>query len=659
MRLPDGKTALLYSVFEGVSNAVHAIEERFGLADAPKNGAVTVTIQNGADKMVGLVSIIDNGVGLNSRHRASFETCDTTEKKDLGGRGVGRLVWFKVFDDVEVQSTYETGGQKETVTFRFDPFQDDSLVGLALSENGPPNVGTRITLSFSETVSDFKLTPAALARALAHHFFPYFIAGSMPVLNLRFGKRIVNVNEYLQARMSVEHSEKVDLSEKGLGTIDITHVYVEPSLARGLSNSILLTAQGRVVESVEIEKKFALRGLENRKAYACVVHGGFLDERVDQERTSFKAREADIDAIKDAALAASGRFLDAHIKRIFKIQKRHVISILEEHPQLAISVEDVDTYVSRLSPGMSDEDIGKSLFTLLYREEKKVSEAIAALGGSEDYPVSQDQVDAIVNKVNQSAQRRLAEYTVKRHQIIQVAKSLLRYADQDKKAYAWEKIVHEVICPMGKILSSQDYKDHNLWLVDDLLSYYQFFSSDKALANLGIEDGKAEPDLLFFNPFGFRREGTNDPVVIVEFKRPGDEHLSSDPVDQVLGYVEKLQTKTVRDPEGEVITDINDRTPFECIIICDLTEGARKKLNRSLAQNPTPDGLGYYGFSKEHNASIRVLSYRKVFRDAELRHRAFFDQLGLLPEEVRKSLAASAAAMPISEGDQARQVAAE
>ena len=68
----------------------------------------------------------------------------------------------------------------------------------------------------------------------------------------------------------------------------------------------------------------------------------------------------------------------------------------------------------------------------------------------------------------------------------------------------------------------------------------------------------------------------------------------------------------------------------------------RKKFARSLAQNPTPDGNGYYGFSKEHNASIRVLSYRKVFRDAELRHRAFFDQLGLLPEEVRRSLASAA-----------------
>ncbi|MCA1400691.1 hypothetical protein [Bradyrhizobium sp. BRP56] len=123
--------------------------------------------------------------------------------------------------------------------------------------------------------------------------------------------------------------------------------------------------------------------------------------------------------------------------------------------------------------------------------------------------------------------------------------------------------------------------------------------------------------------------------------RSGDEALSSDPVDQVLEYIEKLRSHTVRDVEGEVISDISDHTPFECIVVCDLSVGARKKFQRSVAQHPTPDGLGYYGFSPNHKASIRVLSYGKVFRDAELRNQSFFSKLGLLPEEVRKALSAA------------------
>ena len=246
-----------------------------------------------------------------------------------------------------------------------------------------------------------------------------------------------------------------------------------------------------------------------------------------------------------------------------------------------------------------------------------------------------------MQKVSEDAKLRLAEYTIKRHQIIQIARSMLKYVDKDDQTYELEKTVHDFICPMGKMLSSKQYADHNLWLIDDLLSYYQFFASDKAMSAIGVDGERKEPDLLFFNPFGFRREGTNDPVVIIEFKRPGDERLTSDPIDQVLGYIEKLREKTVKDSDGEVVSEITTTTPFECIVVCDLTEGAKSKLRRGVAQNPTPDGLGFYGFSPAHNATIRVISYRKLFRDAEMRHQAFFQHLGLLPQEVSQAIARS------------------
>ncbi len=141
---------------------------------------------------------------------------------------------------------------------------------------------------------------------------------------------------------------------------------------------------------------------------------------------------------------------------------------------------------------------------------------------------------------------------------------------------------------------------------------------------------KKEPDIIFFNnPLGFRREGASDPVVIVEFKRPGDEKPSQDPVGQVLGYIEELRGSAVRDIEGGVISDIDEPTPFECIIVCELTETTRKQFSRSIAQNPTPDGEGYYGYSKPHNAYVRAMSFRKMLRDAERRNQAFFDALDL------------------------------
>ncbi|OUI97842.1 hypothetical protein HK20_08980 [Acetobacter sp. DsW_54] len=651
MRLPDGRTALLYAVYEAVMNGIQAIEERLAETSDGPPGAISVKVSKNSDSAIEDVVIHDNGIGLNERHLESFNICDTMEKAQIGGRGVGRLVWLKAFKRIDVRSTYRLDGCNHSLSFRFRPELDDSREDLTRLASQDTTQGTTISLLDAKE-EDKKLSMALLARSLCHHFFPFFIAGSMPQLIVRMGKREVNVGQYLSTRLSVERSEDVHVSD-AIGLVNITHVYVDPKIARELSNSILLTAQGRVVQSIEIEKKFALKGLENKKAYACVIRGAFLDERVDQERTSFKAREDEIEAIKDAALASAESFLSFHIEGIRTEQKRLVVNLLEEHPQLAISVDNVDAYVAELSPSMSDEDIAKTLFTLLYRHEKKVRAQIRRMEHDEPEPRpgADTAVEMLLQKVSDDAKLRLAEYTIKRHQIIQIARSMLKYSDPKKRSYELERSIHEFICPMGKMLSSKNYSEHNLWLIDDLLSYYQFFASDKTLSSLGIKGENKEPDLLFLNPFGFRREGTNDPVVIIEFKRPGDETLSSDPIDQVLGYIEKLRGKTVRDIDGEIMNEIGQTTPFECIVICDLSEGAKSKLRRSVAQHPTPDGLGFYGFSPNHNASIRVISYKKLFRDAELRNKSFFDHLGLLPEDVNRSISASLSRNPIDIDD--------
>lgn len=647
LRLPDGRTALLYSIFEAVMNGIQAIEERFP-GNSATQGSITIDVDK-ASKVVRQIIVSDNGIGLNKRHFDSFNVCDTMTKANIGGRGVGRLVWLKAFRKVNVDSIYHEGDKAHRLSFTFRPALEDSRADLKLKPPVQANrhpTGTAITLS-QLTDADAEITPVYLARSLCHHFFPIFIAGNMPQLSIRIGAREIDIIEYLQSRMEVTESEDININDT-IGEINITHVYVDSKIAKQLSNSILLTAQGRVVESIEVEKKFALRELDNDKAYACVVRSQFLDDAVDQERTSFKVRHEDIEAIKDTALAAAERFLHTHIARIRTTQKRLVIDLLEEHPQLAISVDNVTEYVNDLSPSMSDEDIAKTLFTLLYRHEKKVRAQIRRMEDEgEDGDEEPRTVDAVVaqlmKKVTEDAKLRLAEYTIKRHQIIQIARSMLKYVDKEEERYELEQAVHDFICPMGKMLSSKNYTDHNLWLIDDLLSYYQFFASDKALSAIGVDGVRKEPDLLFFNPFGFRREGTNDPVVVIEFKRPGNEKLTSNPIDQVLGYIEKLQSKTVRDAEGEVVSEVTDKTPFECIVVCDLTEGAKALLRRGVAQNPTPDGLGFYGYSPAHNASIRVISYRKLFRDAELRNKAFFDHLGLLPQEVGEAIARSMA----------------
>jgi signal transduction histidine kinase len=96
LRVPSNRTGLSYSIYEAVSNAVHAIEERFGVTEFAKRGVITVSIDFDKHKNLKHVAVSDNGIGLNAKHLVSFETCDTREKRNIGGRGVGRLIWAKV-----------------------------------------------------------------------------------------------------------------------------------------------------------------------------------------------------------------------------------------------------------------------------------------------------------------------------------------------------------------------------------------------------------------------------------------------------------------------------------------------------------------------------------------------------------------------------------
>jgi hypothetical protein len=294
---------------------------------------------------------------------------------------------------------------------------------------------------------------------------------------------------------------------------------------------------------------------------------------------------------------------------------------------------------------MDDEQIAQNLFVLLYRDERDLRKRIDILDNLASLDEeARDQARETLADIQNQEKGRLAELVVKRHQLLQIANVLLKFKDDEKRSYHYERVIHDIICPMGEIYKSGEHARHNLWMVDDSLGTYQFFASDKAI-NLLAQDtsSRKEPDLIFFNPLGFRREGMSDPVVIVEFKRPGDERPSQDPVRQVLRYIEELRGSHVTDVDGGVVSNISKDTPFECIIVCELTPASRTLFESSLAQSPMPDGQGYYGWSKAHNAYIRVMSFTKMLRDAELRNQTFFDQLKLgSPSVAAKKRAARA-----------------
>jgi hypothetical protein len=578
MRLPDGKTAVLYSVYEAVSNSIHAINDRFTEEKAAENGRVDVEIDVDDDGDVASITIADNGVGFTSENLASFETSDSRFKYQRGGKGVGRFIWIKLFETIKVESVYKKGHSQERISFQFIPEKENSIANKRIAPAPKVPLETKIVLSDLRPEQRGRVRPTSYLKDLALHFFPQFIAGTLPLINITYRGDTSNLNDFIaeQVDAPVRAIIPVDFGE-GKTNIEVDHLFVDSSISAGLRNSYLLTAHGRLVgEPISIERKYALKELANGKAYVAIVRSDFLDERVDQERLDFKLTREQREVLEDAILGATEQFLSDHIKKLRRQQKDTVKTLLNEHPQLATQITKIDDYVARLAPSMDGEQIAQNLFVLLYREERELQKRIDGFDHLAKFaPEVRAQAEEVLNEISNQEKHRLAELIVKRHQVLKVANLLLKYEDDEKRTYRYERVIHELICPMGEMYSSGDYADHNLWLIDDSLATYQFFSSDKPIRTLapGAKSAK-EPDLVFVNPLGFWREGTTDPIVIVEFKRPGDDRLSQDPVNQVLQYIDDLRNAKVRDIDGAVVSEISSQTPnIRRQMVRDITAG--------------------------------------------------------------------------------------
>ncbi len=190
---------------------------------------------------------------------------------------------------------------------------------------------------------------------------------------------------------------------------------------------------------------------------------------------------------------------------------------------------------------------------------------------------------------------------------------------------------------MGTTSQDSLWKNQNLWLLDEKLTYHDFLASDRPLRTIpkSNSDSGKEPDILIFNNPIVYAEGEYpwNSCVIIEFKRPerstykeGDE--DKDPIAQVYGYIDDLRARKARGPCNEVI-EVKSETRYFCYIIADMTDKLRLLCKRQSGFKAMSDNDGYYGYNEVYKAYFEIVSYRKVLGDSRKRNRVLFDRLGL------------------------------
>lgn len=663
---PLPRTHGLLPLFEAVVNSMQAV----AAANLPVGtGEIVVEIERGPQQTLQLEGqsrrgaqpqeaiigflVRDNGCGFDDANLKSFETLDSDFKASEGCRGVGRLLWLKAFDSVEVSSDFASpDGNLLRRSFTFTAKK--GVDGLTVSPSSSTTRRTEVRLCGfkNEYRERAPKTGKTIANDLLEHCLWYFVRhGGAPKIKVVDHDGSILLDD-VYAECMYSSAKRQSLTIKGQ-PFELTHLKLKASTAR--DPFIAWCAAGRVVKEEGVIGK--VPGLHGRIAddegdflYACYMTSPFLDQHVRPERIGF-----DIEEISDDLFAATELSMADIRTAVLESSKEFLVKYLQE--SRAAGRHRVENFVSTrapryrpilpriaeeklsVDPSISDRDLDLLLHKQLSEIESSIlleGHAIMTVESGETTEGYRTRLNEYLSKVEAVKMSDLAGYVFHRKIILDLLQKAIERGEDGK--YAREELIHEVIMPMRKT-SDELIEKSNLWLIDERLAFHDFLASDKPLSSMPIvlTDEAKEPDIVALNVFDeplLVADGQRLPlasIVVVEIKRPMRNDAASgedkDPIEQALGYLDRIRNGQTQTASGRPIPR-SEEIPGFCYVICDITPSVERRCK--LAQlTVTSDKQGYFGYNANYRAYIEVVSFDRLLNGARERNRAFFDKLGL------------------------------
>jgi len=664
----------MWSIFEIISNSIHAIEEKKEV-EPNSIGKITINlVRSGQQTIVdnpeidpnkypitGFI-IEDNGIGLNVENYKSFLTADSEKKIEKGAKGVGRFICLKAFFEIKYESYF-----RHSSTFYYRSFDFRAQGNGIFNETGgaqksdSQKQGTIVYLSRLREGYEKWIPKEAenLALRIIEHFLPYFLSKRIPEI------RLVDVNgiEYDLIRV-FETSIVGNVSKE---TFEISGHIFELNLLK-------LTAKGKETNHIYfcgndrevIDKKIGtyIPDLEYQineggqdMVYKAYVLSAFLDEHVSQERTGFTFSIEDNEdseedqihtieslnfrTIRQKSVELIEHLLSDYLQsiRIVKLEN-YSNHIYEESPQFNSLIKYESEKIERIKPGLSGSKLDIELFKIQQELELKVKyegeKLFEDLADVEDFEEYQQKYSSYIERLNDTGKTQLAKYIIHRKSVIDLLDKFLNMNNEGK--FEDEDTVHNIFFPIKKLSDEVPFNQQNLWLLDERLTYHYYLASDKPLSsNNNIEsESDDRPDLLIFKQkFSFveDKQWPYQGFIVVEFKRPERANYSVDwekknPVDQVLKYIKDLKDSKVKDRKGKVI-NFKEGAYFYAYIVCDFNNNLIRNILEIRGFTAMPDGERYSWFNPTLQAMIEVTSYQQVLSDARKRNNILFEKLGI------------------------------
>ncbi len=642
--LPQFKREALLPVFEAVANSIQAIEEN----QAIDGGKIVVKIhrddqllidgvEQEGGKIVGF-TIIDDGIGFDDVNYDSFLTSDTTHKLEKGCKGVGRFFWLKAFEKVEIESIYDTiedKRKKRLVSF-------DLRNGIEEIQNIPTNEERRTSINLIGFKEEYRTQQSAykttgkIAQRILEHCLSYYINENSPLIIVQDEDENISLNQLFEGIRKHIVTDVLDVfGEK----FKISHLKLYSTYNK--MHNVVFCANTREVKSFNISKLLNTSAqfdeADEKFIYSAYVSGDYLDQHVNPSRIEFDIPESQMELlsgdcsvsmeqIKIAVVESTKEFLLEYLENLKDRRKEIVRKYVETHnPTLRAVLEYCPEVYEEVDPATSDERINEVLYKYKGKAEFEIRRQSAKLLKTQPKSIEEvrEKYKEIGEKIESFQKDDLASYILHRKMIIDLLEKKLEIKENGK--YFNEDVMHDIIFPRKATTDRISFEDHNMWLVDERLTFHSFATSDNRFCDSTTSDSKERPDILVFSEVDNQKIARA--VSVMELKKPQRKNLDEDPTKQIFRYVRNIRSNSVVMPNGREIF-VDDATRYYCYVICDLTTSIREYAeNNNFTQ--LRGELGYYSYNRKLNAHTEIIAFDKIITDAKQRHKAFFEKLGI------------------------------
>lgn len=651
-------------MFEAVSNAFFAIEDRFG-ENGVKNGKVEIFVDELGDSKKTRVLVADNGIGLDDERFEAFCTVDTDYKKQKGGKGVGRLFWLDAFSNVKVESRYQHGSKTLSRGFDFRLRDENQIAPYKNAAPKLPDRDTGTSVSFegirtADYADRFPKRADTFLRYFSAHFIADFLVGNGANVTVTINGHSVQYPQEVSDLVVGRSLKTGKFKHDDFGILQVVGFICKPEASTGLdgSHQLHLLAHGRTVETRKIDNLLGVKNLKHKGESELVFHGcvsgPYLDDRVNEGRTAFTLPESKLKEItRHCVEVIKDKILSDQVAEFAEERRKSYDEFVSRYP--IYGFDNPEVQLGRVPfHATAAEDFAAGLVKHQIRRDEKrqgaLEDIIRILDSADDVPTAfADTVIRAAKEIQSSEQLALAQHVVRRKLVLELLEKLIKrlrkHPDKDDDNYL-EATLHSFICPMrvrGDDPTNMESRAHDLWIVDERFAFTRAFASDMRLDQLLEEQTTGDrPDLVLWDlAFGM---GVVDPekdaehpdvseplskVLVVEFKRPGRTGYkkAEDNIEQqITKYLAQLKNGEI-ESFGRDRIRIADDCVFYCYVVADIVGDLKLQLS---GWETTANGQGRIRTLKnEYRGSIEVVQWRDLVNDAWMRNAATLQAAGL------------------------------